>query len=85
MNPSIQIYTSYRKGLKTLQGSFPIFNNQALLGCVVPSTISDKKEKLLKELDEFTNTIYLITEDSDRYNETEILMYVGDIPLNLIF
>lgn len=85
MDPSIQIYTSYRKGLKTIQGSFPIFNNAALFGCVVPSTISNKNEQLLNDLDEFIDSFYLITDDSDQYNETEILMYIGDIPFNLIF
>lgn len=84
MDPSIQIYTSYRKGLKTIQGSFPIFNNAALFGCVVPSTISEKNEKLLNDLNEFADSFYLITEDSDQYNETEILMYVENNPFNLI-
>lgn len=82
MDPSIQIYTSYRKGLKTIQGSFPIFNNAGLFACNVSSVVTDSN---LLDLDEFADSFYLITEDSDQYNETEILMYVEDIPFKLIF
>lgn len=84
MDPSIQIYTSYRKGLKTIQGSFPIFNNARLFGCNVSSVIDTKKEEFVN-LDEFADSFYLITNDSDQYNEVEILMYVADIPFKLIF
>jgi hypothetical protein len=84
MDPSIQIYTSYRKGLKTIQGSFPIFNNAGLFGCNVSSVVPIKKDEFLN-LDEFVDSFYLITDDSDQYNEVKIIMYVENIPFNLIF
>jgi hypothetical protein len=62
MPSNITVYNSYKKGLKTFSGSFPIYDQTIVAGCnvVTNAQAASQAAANLKELDEFANLDYLI-------------------------
>lgn len=68
MDSSITVYNSYKKGIKSVSGRFPIFNNNALMACDLPSTIIQTRTERIADLYESYDNFYLMREEGDQFN-----------------
>ena len=80
MDSNITVYSTYKKGINTIQGSFPLYKNIALIGCqtnnnVIVTKINNAPITDLYE-DEFTS--YLITNQGDAANPETLVSEVVD-------
>jgi hypothetical protein len=80
MDSNITVYSIYKKGINTIQGNFPLYENLALIGCqtnnnAIVTKINNTPITDLYE-DEFTS--YLITNQSDAANPDVLISEVVD-------
>ena len=87
MDPNITIYNSYRKGLNTIIGSFPVYSN-LVAKCITNKNIMEEVAANLSELDELYDFNFLIQqfeEDSpqyDPYTSVGLLIDINSLTIN---
>jgi hypothetical protein len=79
MDSNITVFTSYKKGLNTIFGNFPVYLNQ--LNCNVSNAITSAATSNidLTKIDEAQNTIFLISQESNTYNEFDIVVDIDSL------
>jgi hypothetical protein len=77
MSSTIDIYTSYRVGTTTYNGSFPFYNNVAAIACSISAAnVTTNAFNVTYDLDESRGFAYIIMEPGD-----DLVDPYTDIPL----